>query len=144
MQKLAKDPHCVESSCGNTDDGNQWRSSWGPNEINLRFGQNSDEVAHNVDSALVRNAGLRPHREVVGLSVAGIVNRDGGSSFFLPLELSFIPRGELFLPVGGGAERILSPTSVPVRVCGTQAPASEMGTGNSASHLRVCRTNLDG
>ena len=33
---------------------------------------------------------------------------------------------------------------VPVRVCGTQAPASEMGTGNSASHLRVCRTNLDG
>ena len=37
-----------------------------------------------------------------------------------------------------------APTSVPVRVCGTQAPASEMGTGNSASHLRVCRTNLDG
>ena len=26
----------------------------------------------------------------------------------------------------------------------SQTPASEMGTGNSASHLRVCRTNLDG
>ena len=26
----------------------------------------------------------------------------------------------------------------------SQAPASEMGTRNSASHLRVCRTNLDG
>ena len=26
----------------------------------------------------------------------------------------------------------------------SQTPASEMGTRNSASHLRVCRTNLDG
>ena len=36
------------------------------------------------------------------------------------------------------------PLIQPLRVCGTQLPASEMGTGNSASHLRVCRTNLDG
>ena len=73
--------------------------------------------------------------------------------FFLPrkncpIEISFIPRGEGFfgffcrLRRWGG--RHPAPTRVPLRVCGTQAPASEMGTGNSASHLRVCRTNLDG
>ena len=66
----------------------------------------------------------------------------------LLLEISFIPRGEGFfgffcrLRRWGG--RHPAPTRVPLRVCGTQAPASEMGTGNSASHLRVCRTNLDG
>ena len=66
----------------------------------------------------------------------------------LCLGISFIPRGEGFfgffcrLRRWGG--RHPAPTRVPLRVCGTQAPASEMGTGNSASHLRVCRTNLDG
>ena len=65
-----------------------------------------------------------------------------------PIEISFIPRGEGFfgffcrLRRWGG--RHPAPTRVPLRVCGTQTPASEMGTGNSASHLRVCRTNLDG
>ena len=66
----------------------------------------------------------------------------------LCLGISFIPRGEGFfgffcrLRRWGG--RHPAPTRVPLRVCGTQAPASEMGTGNSASHLRVCRTNLEG
>ena len=64
--------------------------------------------------------------------------------------------GNVFYPPGGGLFWLFlqatavhrashpAPTRVPLRVCGTQAPASEMGTGNSASHLRVCRTNLDG
>ena len=45
----------------------------------------------------------------------------------------FFPSGANFYPAGASHFFSVSHT-----------PASEMGTRNSASHLRVCRTNLDG
>ena len=99
-------------------------------------------LQRNLVYAPLRSAHHRGPSQLAG----SIFQRKEGKN--LLLEISFIPRGEGFfgffcrLRRWGG--RHPAPTRVPLRVCGTQAPASEMGTGNSASHLRVCRTNLDG
>ena len=104
---------------------------------------------------LQRNLVLAPLRSAITVSFCSY-----GSFFCRQTEGEKLAVGEnFFYPPGGcffcffcrlrrcmrtDSEQHPAPTSVPVRVCGTQAPASEMGTGNSASHLRVCRTNLDG
>ena len=120
---------------------------------------------HARPSARVSSTGLETQGQEASPAQPRVTRRSaplitGGSqlagSFFSAERRKTCRRREFLYPPGGGLFWLFlqatavhrashpAPTRVPLRVCGTQAPASEMGTGNSASHLRVCRTNLDG